>query len=235
MADERDDMGEDGAARAFAELTREVSLLRAAIAGLTAARETIDIPDYEPTLARTEKILAELTQRIDMVGKSPAMSLTPETMGQRIKAAVADASNELRGLIHATSTDMASAAHKMQSIVRSRRDRVIQDRWLYGMGAGGVIAGMLFYAGMNGPIARAMPDSWRWPERMATSTLAEPTPWDAGKRLMRGASPASWDAIVVGNRIVTANREALTRCRKAAARTRKTVRCTIDMGDEKVG
>jgi hypothetical protein len=231
MDDERDDMGEDGAARAFAELAREVSLLRAAIGGLTAAREAIDIPDYQPTLARTEKILAELTQRIDMMGKSPAMSLTPETMGQRIKAAVADASNELRGLIHATSADMASAAQRMQGIVRSRRDRAVQDRWLYAMGAGGVIAGMLFYAGISGPIARSMPDSWRWPERMATSVLGEPTPWDAGKRLMQGAWPGRWNAVVASNRIVTANQDALAACRKTATKAKKPVRCTIEIGD----
>lgn len=55
--DEDDGQGEDGAARAFEQLTREVSLLRAAIEGLTAVRATIDIPDYQPTLERTEKIL----------------------------------------------------------------------------------------------------------------------------------------------------------------------------------
>jgi hypothetical protein len=32
-----------------------VALLRAAIEGLTAARENIEIPDYEPTLERTER------------------------------------------------------------------------------------------------------------------------------------------------------------------------------------
>jgi hypothetical protein len=45
MDDDREDMGEDDAARAFAQLGREVSLLRSAIEGLTAARESIEIPD----------------------------------------------------------------------------------------------------------------------------------------------------------------------------------------------
>ena len=40
MDDDREDMGEDDAARAFAQLGREVSLLRSAIEGLTAARES---------------------------------------------------------------------------------------------------------------------------------------------------------------------------------------------------
>jgi hypothetical protein len=76
--DEDDREGEDGAARAFAQLGREVSLLRAAVEGLTAARENIEIPDYEPTLERTEKILVALAQRIDPIAKSPLLTMTPD-------------------------------------------------------------------------------------------------------------------------------------------------------------
>src|SRR3546814_1754394 len=50
----RDEAGAgDDPAAAFDRLRGEVSLLRSAIEGLTAARESIDIPDYEPTLERT--------------------------------------------------------------------------------------------------------------------------------------------------------------------------------------
>lgn len=90
------DGGDDQAALAFVQLGREVSLLRAAIEGLTAARESADPPDYEPTLARTEKVLAALVRQIDAMSKSPAMMLTPEEMGQRLNAAVTDAVRELR-------------------------------------------------------------------------------------------------------------------------------------------
>jgi hypothetical protein len=44
MDDDREDMGEDGAARAFAQLGREVSLPRAAIEGPTAARDATRNP-----------------------------------------------------------------------------------------------------------------------------------------------------------------------------------------------
>src|SRR3546814_2021811 len=43
----------------LASVHGEVALLRAVIEGLTAARENIEIPDYEPTLERTEKIRSE--------------------------------------------------------------------------------------------------------------------------------------------------------------------------------
>src|SRR3546814_255167 len=93
--DYRDETSDDPA-RAFERLRGEVSLLRSAIEGLTAARESIDIPDYEPTLARTEKVLAVLAQQIDGVRKSPAMTLTPENMGSRLNASVMETVNTLR-------------------------------------------------------------------------------------------------------------------------------------------
>jgi hypothetical protein len=53
--------GDDPAA-AFDRLRGEVALLRSAIEGLTVARRSIDIPDYQPTLARTEKMLVALVR-----------------------------------------------------------------------------------------------------------------------------------------------------------------------------
>ena len=46
----------DDPARAFEKLRGEVSLLRLAVEGLTAARENIEIPDYQPTLTKTQEI-----------------------------------------------------------------------------------------------------------------------------------------------------------------------------------
>lgn len=223
----RDEAGDDPQA-AFEQLRGEVSLLRHAIEGLTSARESIDIPDYEPTLERTEKILVAMVHQIDGLSKRPAMTLTPENMGQRLNASVADATGELRGLIHTTRSDMSSAIRDLQGMARSWRARDVQDRWLYGVGFGGMIAGLLIYAVLGGPIIRATPDSWGWPEAAATRVLDAASPWDAGQRLMRSAAPASWDGIVAGNKIVTANRDTLEACQKLA-KAKKPVRCTIEV------
>ena len=45
--------------------------------------------------------------------------------------------------------------------------------------------------------------------------------------MMQRASPTAFRVIVGADRIVTANREAIEGCSKAAARKRETVRCTI--------
>ena len=50
MDDDYRDEPQDDPAAAFDRLRGEVSLLRSAIEGLTAARESIDIPDYEGSL-----------------------------------------------------------------------------------------------------------------------------------------------------------------------------------------
>ncbi|WP_267389687.1 DUF6118 family protein [Sphingomonas sp. GC_Shp_3] len=230
MDDGHDDRGEDGAARAFVDLTHEVSLLRAVIGGLTAAREAVDIPNYEPTLARTERLLGELVRRIDTMGSSPAMMLTPEEIGQRLNAAVTNAARELRHQIGATDTMLRNAAGSLSDRLESARRRDEQNRLLLWTGLAGLVLGMLLYAIVMGPIVRLAPSGWLWPERMAARIVAEPTPWDAGKRLMRSASPERWDALVAGNRIIAANRDALVGCRKTATKTNKPIRCTIEIG-----
>jgi hypothetical protein len=58
-------------------------------------------------------------------------------------------------------------------MVASARRGDEQNRWLYVAGGGGLALGLLLYAVLADPIARVTPDSWRWPERMATRTLGE--------------------------------------------------------------
>jgi len=220
--------GDDPVA-AFERLRGEVSLLRHAVEGLTAARENIEIPDYEPTLERTEKILVALVHQIDGLSKKPAMTLTPETMGQRLNASVADATAELRNLVNSTRGDMNTATRDLQSITRSRRDRDTQDRWLIGIGLGSAGLAILLYALIAAPIARLMPDSWQWPERGAMRALGEPTMWDAGTHLVQRASPASWEGIVTAANLARDNRETIEACGAAAAKAKKPVRCTIEV------
>lgn len=227
--DEDDRDSEGGAARAFAQLGREVSLLRAAVEGLTAARENIDIPDYEPTLERTEKILAALVHQIDGLAKKPAMTLTPETMGQRLNASVADATRELQHQVQSAKSAMAGAAHDLQNMVASARRGDEQNMWLIWAGVGGLVLGLWLYALLAGPIARWTPDSWHWPERMATRVLGERSAWDAGQHLMQMAAPESWAMIVTANPLADGNREALEACRDTAAKIKKLVRCTIEV------
>ena len=232
---EDDGQGEDGAARAFGQLTREVSLLRAAVEGLTAARESINIPDYQPTLERTEKILVALAQRIDPIAKSPLLSMTPDFMASQIAAAAMAARQEDARLVAEARAGLDQAAREIGNRRASERRGDEQNRWLYIFGGGGLVLGLLFYAALAGPIARSMPTSWRWPERMATRVLGERGAWDAGQRLMQTAAPDSWSAIVAASPLSETNRKAVQACRERAEKVKEPVRCTIEVKPDSAG
>src|SRR3546814_6270622 len=134
---------------AFEQLRGEVALVRLAVEGLARARESIEIPDYQPTLANTEKILLALTQRVDVIAKSPAMKLTPETMGERVNASVASATGELHNLVNSTRSEMSEAARELRGLIGTQRARWQQQRWLVWMGLGGVGAEIWIYRLLN--------------------------------------------------------------------------------------
>src|SRR3546814_11695475 len=73
---------------AFEQLRGEVALVRLAVEGLARARGSIEIHDYQPTLATTEKILLALTLRVDLLADSPATKLPPATLGHDRKSDV---------------------------------------------------------------------------------------------------------------------------------------------------
>lgn len=223
---------EDDAARAFGQLTREVSLLRAAVEGLTAARESIEIPDYGPTLERTEKILVALVQRIDPIAKSPLLSMTPDAMASQIATAATAARCEDARLVAEARAGLDQAAREIGNRLASARRGDEQNRWLYIVGIGGVVLGLLLYAILVGPLVRATPDSWQWPEYLATRMLGENDAWAGGQRLMQVGSPHAWSGIVTAVHRDKANRDVLKACEKAAVKAGKSVRCTIEVKEE---
>lgn len=79
-----------------------------------------------------------------------------------------------------------------------------------------MLAGALLWAILPGPIARALPDSWHLPERMAARTLGG-NMWNGGERLLQAAAPARWQDVPTGNRIMHDNWEKIEECRKARA------------------
>ncbi len=230
MVDQYRDVEQDDPVAAFEQLRGEVALLRRAVEGLTAAREAIDIPDYEPTLARTEKVLGLLVQQSNAIRTSPAMAITPETMGSRLSASVAQAVNAVRGEAQASKSALDGAISDLRRLTASVRNANEQKRWLWLVGGGGLLLGLLLYAVLAGPMARMMPTSWHWPERMAVRLLGTGTVWEAGRHLMISASPQSWNEIAAAVTLIDNNRKAIEKCRDAAAKGEKTVRCTIEVG-----
>ena len=125
---------------------------------------------------------------------------------------------------------MKQQGRELRTVVQSAltaRDQKDRQLWF---GLSGLLIGILLWSFLPGMVAREIaPASWQWPERIAARSLDLPR-WEAGQRLMQSASPTAFRAIVAGDRIVTANRETIEGCSKAAVRARETVRCTIKVG-----
>ena len=105
-----------------------------------------------------------------------------------------------------------------------------QNRWLAYTAIGGILVGSVLRAAIDGALARATPDSWRWPERMAARALGG-TEWDGARRLA-SSNPESWNRMVTGAVIGQGNEAALERCQRAANKADEPVRCTVRVRPE---
>lgn len=218
---------DDPAAEAFARLEGELAMMRRAVQHLAAERADIVIPDYGATLAEMTKRLGAITCSVATIADHPAMQMTPDSLGRRIEVVAESARRADHDRISQAQTDLGHAAREMRTVTAHARTAAEQCRRLFQAAGSGVLAGTLLWSFLPGTIARAVPDSWHWPERMAARIVGEETPWTAGIRLMRADDPAMWNAIVRASRIERENREAVTGCVKSANATRQSVRCSV--------
>lgn len=226
MADED---GGDEAARAFEALRAEVTLMRRAVERLAAERvELPEPPDYSETLGVISNNLTATAQRIDAVVDSPALRLTPDALSRQIAAAASTARAEDHRALAMSRQAFDDMTFRLGGYLTSARAAYVQDRWLIATGLGGVIVGIVIWVVFAGIVARSVPTSWQWPERMAARSL-DMGMWAAGQDLMASADPRRWDGIVSGDAIITANRDALGACQRAATKAKKPVRCTIEV------
>lgn len=219
----------DSAAEAFARLEGEMALTRRAVQHLTAERADIVIPDYGKTLSEMAKRLGEIDDCLEAMADHPAMQMTPDSIGQRIAAAAESARRNDQDRISQTRIDLGHATQEMRSVTAHARTAAAQRQQLYQVAGGALLAGILLWSFLPGTIARTMPESWHWPERMAARMAGAPSVWDAGARLMQSDSPEAWNALAHAADIQRDNRDAIEACRKTAATSQQPVRCTVKL------
>lgn len=217
----------DPAAEAFARLEGELALMRRAVQHLAAERADIVIPDYGTTLTDIAKRMGAISESLKGMAGHPAMQMTPDSIGNRIAAAAESARRTDHDRISQTRDDLHHAAQAMRSVTAHARTAAEQRQQLYQVAGGAFLAGILLWSFLPGTIARAMPDSWNWPERMAARLVGATSRWDAGARLMQSDSPEAWNALVQATDIQRDNPDAIDACRKSAATSQQPVRCSV--------
>lgn len=219
----------DPAAEAFARLEGEMALMRRAVQHLAAERADIVIPDYGATLTEMTKRLEEMVENLDCIEEHPAMQVTPDSFGRRIEAAAEAARRGDQTRINDAYNELRQAAQDMRGVTSHARASADQRRTVFKAVGGGVLGGIMLWSFLPGTIARSVPESWHWPERMAAGMVGESARWDAGTRLMRSESPQALSALVQAADLLRDNRDAVDACRKSAATSRQLVRCTVQI------
>lgn len=217
----------DLAAEAFSRLEGEIALIRRAVENLATEKSNIEIPDYSSTLGEMAQALDIATRTLEEIAARPAMEMTPETMAQRMHQAARQARQSDREQISAAENRYDDAVRELGRMVTSAKTAQEQREWLKWIGGGGVLAGCLLWTIIPGPIARALPESWHMPEKIATRTVGAPSIWEAGVRMLRVGSPEAWRAISNAAVMRDQNKETIAACERTAAAKKRTVKCTV--------
>ena len=217
----------DPATEAFARLEGEMAMVRHTVQNMARERADIVIPDYNSTLAQMADQLAQVSKTLSIIGNKPAIELTPEDIAVQIKRASLDMLRDSSDLFRHGRKDLDNATGRLAAIVGRVRAQDEQTRQTWRFAGMGVLAGILLWSILPGTIARAMPESWHWPERMARKAVGEPTIVDAGIRLIRSQNPDAWEGLAEAQRILSANREELDRCTEKARKEEIPVNCSI--------
>lgn len=213
---------DDPAAAAFARLESEVGVVRRLVAA----------NDNSATLGEIVSRLDKMVEAIKVLARLPALQFTPDEMAVRITAAGEKARAQDSATIGQARDRIDAASRQMERLVGMAATIREQRRLLLWATGGGALAGVLLWSFLPGTIARTMPAGWHWPERMAAHVLHLDR-WDAGERLLVTADPERWHAVLLGNRIVQDNREAIVACLRTAAEDGKPARCPVRVTAER--
>ncbi|WP_230293362.1 DUF6118 family protein [Croceicoccus sp. Ery5] len=217
----------DPATEAFARLEGEMAMVRHTVQNMARERADIVIPDYTATLSQMADHLAQVSKTLTAIGNKPAIELTPEDIAVQIKRASNDMQRDTSDLFRQGRRNFDSAATQISAMVGRVRTEDEQKRQTWRFAGMGLAAGMLLWSILPGTIARAMPETWHWPERIARKAVGEPTIVEAGIRLIRSQNPQAWEELAATQHIVSVNREALERCNERAREAEKPINCSI--------
>ena len=219
---------DDPAAQAFEGVRAELAFLHQAVKGMAADRHELVIPDYNATLAQMAEKLGMVDEQLAVIADKPALRLTPEALGAQIKKAADMASQTQRDELQSARNSLVTATNAIVARVNAARDGDEQKLWNSGFAAGGIVIGMLIAAAWPYVADGLAPASWRWPEQRAASALGM-SMTDAGMRLISVEDPNKARNLITAAQIVDDNAQVIDECAKAAARAKKSVRCSISV------
>lgn len=118
-------------------LRQEMSLMVAAVKGLTAAKDKI--PDYEPTLREIIRLLGDIDKRLGSVEAKPAMILTPAVMADEFGKRAVEVRAEDRQAINYAREALARSLGHVEGLMKKERSTEEQQWWVTWATTGGAL------------------------------------------------------------------------------------------------
>jgi hypothetical protein len=216
----------DSATRAFTDMRDKIAGLTRAVDSMAGEWKALEIPDYGETLGKMATKFETLAEELEELSSKPALELTPEALAKQIAAAgAATRKAEQESLASATAT-FVKLGSEMAGFLASARTENQQNKWVLGFGGLCLAFGLVAATVLPGPIYRAVPESWHWPEKRAANTLDRDM-WDAGERLQAVADPKRWEVRTAIEAATVDSKKSIAACLRAITRTPKPVECGI--------
>jgi hypothetical protein len=216
----------DPAAKAFIEMRNAVAGMTMAVNKMAGEWNALEIPDYTETLGKMATNFETLAEQLEELSSKPALELPPEALAKQIAAAGAAARKvEQQELASATAT-FVKLGSEMAGFLASARTENEQNKWVLGFGGLSLAFGLIAATILPGPIYRAMPESWHWPEKRAANVLDRDM-WNAGERLQAVADPNRWAARTAIEAATLDSKASIAACLKVVSRNKNPASCSI--------
>ena len=203
------------------QLGAEMTIIRRGVEAAFDRQEKFQQPtDYSSDLGRIHQQLAVVAERLEAVEQSPILHNGPEHYARALERGGDSLVRTAAQQLERQAVDLERTANSLARRLADARERYVQDRWLWGAGAVGLVAGVLLT--LFAP--RVLPGSV---DMAVASTVMNDERWKAGIALMQSGSPGGWQSIVDASNLVRANDSELRSCAEAAAKAKKDQRCTI--------
>ena len=219
----------DPATEAFARLEGEMAMVRHTVQNMARERADIVIPDYKATLCEMTSQLEQVSKTLSAIGKKPSIELTPEDIAVQIKRTSLDMLRDSSDLFRQGRKDLENASGRLAASVGRVRAEAEQKRQTWRFAGMGLAAGIMLWSILPGTIARAVPESWHWPEWMAGRALGDSSQWNAGSRMMQSADPLAWHVLAAAADMQRDNRDKIEDCRKRANSSGKSISCMLQI------
>jgi hypothetical protein len=218
----RDDDSEPTAAeRAFDALRAEVAGMRQAMQTLPdlikKSRSTVD---YTETLGAIAKKLEIVGNFMAAIEQHPAIRATPAQHQQAIVAAGEGLINKSVRELDSAKVAAVEERRELAAMIGTMRGQRKQMEWLAITGAVALMVGLL----LSPVAARLLPFGG---DAAVAASILHTDRWNAGIALMRSTNPEGWATLASEINLVEPNHAALTSCREAAARLKKSQSCAI--------